>query len=199
MFWVAFKGDGGKMRLLKQFGVVAICSILLLTSVVPVLAAPVKAGETVQVQFQNKTGETVRITLTGPATVSLTLGAGSTKADLATGNYKYSYTACGKTNTGTFKVRSNGDTLTLAKCTGGSGKSSTAQLVIQNKTDGTLYFTFTGPQTYYVTAPAGAKTKVSMVAGKYDYTVRGTACGSYDEQSGKVNIKGSRSWTWYCP
>lgn len=188
------------MRPTKRLTILLLTFFLLLTTVAPALAAPNLAGEKAQVVFQNKTGGTVRITLTGPATVSLNLSTGKTLADLQVGTYKYSYSACEKTNTGTFSVRASGDTLTLPKCTGGGGGgTSTAQLVIQNKTDGTLYFVFTGPKTYYVTAPAGSKTKVDMVAGKYTYTVRGTACGSYNEQDGKITVKGSRSWTWYCP
>lgn len=186
------------MRFWKTLTIFLVCVLLLAGTVAPALAAP-RAAEKIQVQFQNKTGEAVRITLSGPATVTLNLGIGKTKAELEAGTYKYSYTACGKTNTGTFKVRSNGDTLTLAKCAaGGSGSNSKiARLVFQNQTGATLYFNFSGPQHYSFAIPAG-KTRVEVVPGKYTYTVSGSGCGAYFTDDGKITIKGDTNWRWYC-
>lgn len=184
------------MRFLQRSVAILLITVFAFTSVAPALAS-VDQADTVQVTLQNKTGAAVRLTLTGPTTVSLNLATGKTKANMAVGTYKYSYEACGKTNTGTFKVKSNGDNLTLPKCKGGSGGTKTVTLVIHNKTDGTLYFVFTGPQSYRATVPPG-KTKLTMAQGTYQYTISGNACGSYFSFSDTLKLKNSLVWTWYC-
>lgn len=73
-----------------------------------------------------------------------------------------------------------------------------ARLTIQNKTDGTLYFTFTGPHTYYITVAAHSKTATVMLPGKYSYHLTGRACGIAVDMTGKLQVKGNRSWTWKC-
>ncbi len=187
------------MKVSQHVFAILIAFVLLFTTVAPALAAGAQLAEKVQVQFQNKTGAAVRLTLTGQATVSFNLGTGKTKADLEIGTYRYSYEACGKTNTGTFKVKKAGDNLTLPKCAGGGGAGGTkaVTLTIQNQTDGTLYFVFTGPKTYYLTAPVG-KTKFTFEAGKYSWTMSGNACGSYSTDAGNLNVKGNTNWRWYC-
>lgn len=161
--------------------------------------APAFAADKVQVQFQNKTGAQVRISLTGPESISLNLATGKTKAELTPGTYRYSYQACEKTNTGTFKVKGNGDTLTLPKCAGGSsGGTKTIVLTIRNNTDQSLYFTFTGPQIYNFTVLTGQTSKFTVVAGKYNYLVTGYGCGGYGESKGTLNLKGNFKWRWYC-
>ncbi len=116
------------MRSLKRFVTLLLTVFLLLATVAPALAATNLAGEKAQVVFQNKTGGTVRITLTGPTTVTLNLSTGKTLADLQVGANQYAYAACEKTNTGTFRVRASGDTLTLPKCTGGVEAAAAVRL-----------------------------------------------------------------------
>lgn len=182
----------------RIFAVLVACT-LLFSTVAPAFAANSQAADKVQVQFQNKTGAPVRISLTGPASVSLNLGTGKTKAELTPGTYKFSYEACGKTNTGTFKVRKNGDTLTLPKCAGGSsGGTKTVSLWIRNDTDKALYFVFTGPKTYYFTVLSGETGKFTVEAGKYAYTLSGYGCGGYSEENGTLNLKKDFKWYWYC-
>lgn len=178
---------------------VLIAFTLVFSSVAPAFAATSQVADKVQVQFQNKTGSPVRITLTGPATVSINLGTGKTKSELAPGTYKYSYEACDKTNTGTFKVRSNGDTLTLPKCTStASGSSKTVTISIRNDTGQVLRIVLVGPRTYTFTVSSGQNGKFTMEAGKYSYTVSGYGCGGYSEDKGTVNIKKDFKWHWFC-
>jgi hypothetical protein len=169
-------------------------AVLLLTTVAPAFAAPDTAKDKVQVQFQNKTGASVRITLTGPATVYLTLSNGKTKSELAPGTYKYSYDACGKTNTGTFKVRKAGDNLTLPKCnTGGGGGGGEGKIKIKNDTGGTITIIMSGPQSYTFYVSSGTS-QLSVVKGKYNYTAYG--CGGAST-SGSIKPGGTISFWCY--
>lgn len=187
------------MKVSQRVFAILIAFVLLLTTIAPAFAADSLAADKVQVQFQNKTGAAVRLSLTGAATVSFNLATGKTKAELAPGTYRFSYEACGKTNAGTFKVKKAGDNLTLPKCAGGGGAggTKTVTLIIQNQTDGTLYFVFTGPKTYYLTVPVG-KTRFTFEAGKYNWTMSGTACGGYGTDAGTLNVKGNTNWRWFC-
>lgn len=182
------------MRFGKSVFFVLMALVLVGTSVVPVQAASIEAKDTVQVQFQNKTGDSVRLTLTGPATRSLTLSTGKTKADLAPGRYNYSYEACGKTNTGVFKALKNGDTLVLAKCKGDNGGGGTVKVVIKNNTGGNITIYLTGPQSYTFNFPTGSS-RMEVVPGKYTYTVYG--CGS--SITGTKSFKGGGiNWMFWC-
>lgn len=198
-FRLAYGREEALVHLQKRFTICLVALVMLVSTVAPAFAAP-EALATGQVQFQNKTGAEVRITLTGATTLAYNLGTGKTKVDVPVGTYKYSYVACDKTNTGTLKVKTSGASLTLPKCAnaGSGGGDKTVKLVIQNQTDGTLYFTFTGPATYYVTAPPGKKTKVDMLPGKYTYVVSGTACGSYSSETDSLNLKNGLNWRWFC-
>lgn len=167
-------------------------------SVAPAIASQDFAGDPVSVTIENKTGAATRITLTGPMTKSLNLATGKTKTELVPGSYKFSYDACGKTNTGTFKVKGAGSTLTLPKCKGGAGGANkTVTLTVINKTTGPINFVFTGPQTYYVTIPVGT-TKVTMAPGKYTWSASSNSCGGYWTDTGNFNLKKSSKWTWVC-
>ena len=166
-----------------------LAAVLLLSAVAPAFAAPERTKDKVNVQFQNKTGASVRITLTGPATVYLTLNTGKTKSELVPGTYKYSYTACGKTNTGTFKVKKAGATLTLPKCgkEGGAKAAGEGKIKIKNDTSGTITIYLTGPQNYtFYVSPGTSQLKVAK--GKYDYTAYG--CGGSTD-SGTIKAGGN--------
>jgi hypothetical protein len=181
------------MRIFRLAITGALVAILLLTTVAPAFAAPETAKDKVQVQFQNKTGASARITLTGPATVYLTLSNGKTKSELVPGTYKYSYDACGKTNTGTFKVRKAGDTLTLPKCkTGGGGGGGEGKIKIKNSTGGTITIIMSGPQSYTFYVSAGTS-QLSVIKGKYNYTAYG--CGG---ASTSGSIKPGGVITFWC-
>lgn len=163
----------------------ALAAILLLTAVTPAVAAP-QLADKVPVQFQNKTGASIVITLTGPTTVYLTLNTGKTKSELIPGTYHYSYFACDKTNTGTFKAKT-GATLTLPKCKksgGGSGK-----ITVKNATDGTITIYLIGPKNYVFYVPIGT-TKLDVVRGKYSFTAYG--CGDVD--TGTIKTGGHLSY-----
>jgi hypothetical protein len=192
------------MSKLSRLALIALTLALTLTNVVPVNAGTepivVEQSDDVVVRFQNQSGETVTIRLTGPISLTLQLKPKSNSANMPIGTYKFSYTACGKTTQGTLKVRANSNLLTIPKCQSKGQQDAgekEVKVVIHNKTDGTLTFRFTGPGTYSFTLAPG-KSKVMMLAGKYNYTVSGSACGSYGSQGGSVNIRNGLTWTWFC-
>ncbi len=188
------------MKYKQRIFSVLIAFALLFSSVAPAFAANSQAADKVQVQFQNKTGAPVRISFTGLASVSFNLGTGKTKAELAPGTYKYSYQACDKTNIGTFKVRSNGDTPSHCPSVQTAVRVAPRAFYLQSEMilDQALYFVFTGPKTYYFTVLSGPTGKLTVEAGKYKYTVSGYGCGGYSEDTGTLNLKGNFKWRWYC-
>jgi hypothetical protein len=73
--------------------------------------------------------------------------------------------------------------------------AKTAQLVVENRTTGTLYVTLSGPKTYWFnTAKQGKATFKDIEQGKYTITVTSTACtGSltYEKaMKGNITLKG---------
>ena len=169
-----------------------LAAILLLTAVAPAIAAP-ETKDKVQVQFQNKTGSSVRITLTGPATVYLTLNTGKTKTEMIPGTYRYSYNACGTTNTGTFKVKA-GANLALPKCkSGGGGSAGEKKQAITNNTGGTLTMILSGPHSYTFYVATG-RSQISLVKGTYNYTIYG--CGAV--LTGSRKLPGGGNWVFWC-
>lgn len=159
------------------------------------LAAP----NQVRIMLQNNTGERVAITMTGPERISLTLPLKSVTLRVTSGDYFYSYRACGRSFSGTFKTNRNGALLFLKPCTSQKTDVGTATVdwLIVNKTGAALNLVFTGPKTYRITVPAG-KIIVYMIPGKYTWTSSGRGCGNYEKDSGKITIKKGYYWTWYC-
>jgi hypothetical protein len=180
------------MRISKAFFSTLLAAIILFTTVAPALAAP-EVKDTFTVNLQNKTGSSVRITLTGPQTVYLTLSIGKNKAELLPGTYRYSYDACGKTNTGNFKVIKAGATLTLPKCKTGGGAGEGKQK-ISNNTGGTLTIILSGPKNYTFYVETG-KSQITIVKGKYNYTIYG--CGGA-VLTGSRKLPGGGNWVFWC-
>lgn len=164
-------------------------SLWLALVILAVAVVPAYAGDTVQVQIQNKTGASVRITLSGPVSYNLDLKTGKNKVEIQPGSYTYSYKACGKTVTGKFNAKA-GATLTLPKCAGGGAGGGEVKVTIYNLTGGTVTIYLSGPQSYVFNFGPG-KTKMVIAAGTYNYTVY--ACGT--SGTGIRKFKGS-GWTW---
>ncbi len=180
------------MRAQRKFVSLLLALVILAVSVAPAYAGDSAAAGTNQVSIQNKTGGSVRISLSGPASYSFDLKSGKNKVDVTPGTYSYSYKACGQTLTGRFDARKSGATLVLPKCGGGGG--SEVKVTIKNNTGGTLTIYLTGPQTYTFYFPTGTS-KMTVVPGKYSYTVYG--CGT--SMSGTKNLKGGGLvWMFWC-
>lgn len=175
----------------------SIVSILLAVCLLGVTLVPALAADTVKVQFQNKTGSEVRLSLSGPSSYSFTLATGKTNAEVVPGKYTYSYTACdGQSFKGNFNARNAGATLNLPKCkkSGGGSGGGEIKVTIKNSTGGSLTIYLTGPATYSFSFGSG-NTKISIKPGKYNYSAYG--CGA--SISGTKNLKGGGNiWTFWC-
>ncbi|TAK13775.1 MAG: hypothetical protein EPO32_04170 [Anaerolineae bacterium] len=151
---------------------------------------------TIQVRINNRTGVKLWITLRGPATYTLEMLSGLNKILVAKGTYTYSYEACGKTNTGTFKATSPNVELKLPPCTvvGSDGeKAQTLRLKIQNDTGANMTLYLYGPANYTFTITPGVN-QVYVVKGTYTY-YNYTACGY---TSGTIVVKPQQVWRWWC-
>jgi hypothetical protein len=195
------------MTNLKRFSILLIAAFYIFTNVAPAIAASAIQEERFRVQFSNRTGQIVTISLSGPETITLTLSATiSTRVSLLPGTYKYSYEACDRTFSG--KVKVNDDQrdyvhiqtlLVLQKCRSKDSKSGGAAIsfLIENNTGGSISFVFTGPKTYKITVPPG-KTKIEMISGKYSFSATGNGCDGRWDDTGKINVRTGYYWRWFC-
>lgn len=150
---------------------------------------------TYKLVLNNKTGQAVKITLTGPMTYYFTLQPGKTSQDLKPGKYRYSYQACGGEKKGTVEVKKNGTVLTLAACPKNK-KSGGGDVTVKvkNDTGGTVWLTLSGPANYNFTLAPG-KSTITVLKGKYAYTIYGCGGGS---ASGTRQIGGNLEWRFWC-
>lgn len=184
------------MHISKGLLSVFVALVLLTTTVAPAIASQANAADKIQVQIQNKTGEQVRISLTGPTSYSFNLSTGKNKVEVVPGKYSYSYTACsGQTLTGKFNAKKVGATLTLPKCKkSGGGDTKEVKVTIKNNTGGSITIYLSGPKSYVFSFGTGTS-KMSVVPGKYNFTVYG--CGA--AISGTKNFKGGGLvWMFWC-
>jgi len=157
--------------------------------------ATAQAAGTMQLVVNNKTGESFKLVLKGPATYNWNLKPGKETFSVAPGKYKYTYKACGGTEKkGTVEVKKNNQTLVLAVCKQKNASGGMANIPIQNNTGGTVTLNLTGPATYHFSLAPGRST-ISVLKGTYSYTAWG--CGGASI-SGTKNLKGKNLWTWFC-
>ena len=150
---------------------------------------------TYKLVLNNKTGETIQITLTGPMTYTFTLQPGKTSQDVKPGKYRYTYKACQGEKKGTVEVKKNGTLLVLAACPKnqktGSGE---AKVKIKNDTGGTIWLNLSGPANYNFTLAPG-KTTITVLKGKYNFTIYGCGGGS---STGTQQLKDNMEWRFWC-
>ena len=106
----------------------------------------VLAADTVKLTVKNKSGSVFVIRLSGPESYTNTVKKGTSKFDVVPGIYRYSYTACGTTQTtGTINATKNA-VLVVAKCP--PGLPPLVTFTLKNKTGEYLQLILTGRQTY---------------------------------------------------
>jgi hypothetical protein len=153
------------------------------------------AATSVQLVVNNKTGETLNLSLKGPATYNWNINPGKTTQTVVPGKYKYTYKACGGQKSGTVEVKKNGKVLTLAACNQKGAKvGGVVNVKIRNNTGGYVQLNLTGPATYSFSLAPGNST-ISVIRGKYQYTAWG--CGGASI-SGTKQLGGGKTWTWWC-
>jgi hypothetical protein len=165
-----------------------IVAFVLIALLVSIWSTPVLAGERegAKLVIDNKTGAVLTVELTGPRSYTFTAAPGKSQNPVEPGKYRYSYKACGATKTGSLTISAKGGKLAIAKCV-------MAGVTILNDTGSTLYINLNGPAVFNFTLGTG-KTKISVIKGKYNYSVSGS-CGS---KSGVINLKKGDVWKWWC-
>jgi hypothetical protein len=177
---------------MKKTNLLIVLSLILALVVAAWSPTPAQAGASgpTNLSIGNKTGMPVTITLTGPKNYTIMAAPGNSTKEIAGGQYKYSYKACGINKTGTIKTKGAKTKLNIAAC-------KTAIIVIVNRSDQTLFVNLTGPYKYSYTLLAETALPVKVVRGVYRGT--GTVCGQ--SFSREVQAVGARYvWTFYpCP
>jgi hypothetical protein len=171
------------------------CLLIILAIFIPLLApsGDAQAADTVKLTVKNKSGSVFVLRLSGPESYTNTVKKGTSKFDVVPGVYRYSYTACGTTQTtGTINANKNA-VLVVAKCP--PGLPPLVTFTLKNKTDGYLQLTMTGRQSYTFNVPPGDQ-KLTVYEDKYRYTA--TGCGGLTAK-GRINIKSRfKWWEWTC-
>jgi len=171
-------------------------SLLIIFAIFLPLFVPVGkvlAADTVKLTVKNKSGSVFVIRLSGPESYTNTVKKGTSKFDVVPGIYRYSYTACGTTQTtGTINATKNA-VLVVAKCP--PGLPPLVTFTLKNKTGEYLQLILTGRQTYNFNLAPGDH-KLTVYADKYKYVASG--CGGRSAK-GRMNIKsGFKWWEWTC-
>jgi hypothetical protein len=174
----------GSIRLASVF----LALVIVFTALAPAQTTFAAAKDIVKVEFQNKTGVAVALSLSGPHSYYFYLNTGKTKVDVIPGKYTYSYTVCGQTKTGKFNAKNDGANLTLPKCSDEKG-SGESKITFKNTTGASLYVYLSGPKSYTFYLSTGT-TKVDVMAGKY--TIKYHACDQ--DKSGKLNAKNNTNY-----
>lgn len=174
----------GSMRLAS----VLLALVIVFTALAPAQTTFAAAKDIVKVEFQNKTGSAVALSLSGPHSYYFYLNTGKTKVEVIPGKYTYSYTVCGQTKTGKFNAKNAGANLTLPKCSDDKN-SGVSKVSFKNSTGAALYVYLTGPKSYTFYLPTGT-TKVDVISGKY--TIKYQACGQ--DKSAKLNAKNNTNY-----
>jgi hypothetical protein len=191
-------------------------AILLGTNAMPAFASDLnlESGK-VKLGISNKTNEDITFVLRGPGNYTLSIPARTAvEIKVDPGNYTFSYEACGRTINGKLKVHyEEGATffnaphrtyvrkvgIQLPKCKPSDPQGgNTIDVLIENKTGGTLNLRLVGPKTYVFTLPPG-NTWVSVVSGKYSFDASGSGCeGGWRDNDGKINFRTGYYWRWSC-
>lgn len=177
------------MKLWKKSMVVLLAAIMLATTVGAAFAA-----DTINFQFQNKTGASVQMTLKGPTDTIITVPATNrmTSAKLLPGEYSYRYNACGSVVRGTFTVVDGSNSaFVLRKCS----NALTSQVTISNQTGNAFILTLTGQGRTYGFWISTGRNVITVLAGGYDFS--SNACLS---PSGtlKASQRVKAVWVWDC-
>ncbi len=110
--------------LIKKFLLIPLLASLL------ILASPQDAIlnlATGNLTFQNRTGSSVSLTLSGDHYYSFQLETGKNRVAIEPGKYSFAYEACGTHHNGSLSVRATGTTMQLSKCPkSGNGSSSSS-------------------------------------------------------------------------
>jgi hypothetical protein len=137
--------------------------------------------------INNKTGVPVIVSLSGPKNYTIVAAAGKNVKEIANGEYKVNYKACGVVTNAKVKYTGGKATINLVAC-------KMVVILVVNFTDSPLQVTLTGPGTYSYTLPAKTRLVIRVLRGVYRGT--GAVCGKSFSREIQA-ILGRYSWAFY--
>jgi hypothetical protein len=176
------------MNAVKRIALVMIAAVLLAVAAAPALAAEDASTLTIQ----NKTGSNVSLILRGPTDLDLDIVRLTTKVRLDWGTYSYRYEACGLRRNGTFTIGYGGATLILKKCE----KAPNGSIIIDNRIGQTFVLILLNSEKRYVLTIKPGDNRVSVLAGRYQYSAY--VCGSIQSGEKSIKSKNNADWVWSC-
>jgi hypothetical protein len=138
--------------------------------------------------IDNRTDDTVSITLTGPENYVVNSKPGKTKLKVIPGIYRYSYFTCGRYDSDQIDLSKKKNTLSTFVC-------HYTKIVIENLTGDLLHLTIKNSSTKYTYALIPGKTNILISGSVIDYSAK-AICGT---KSGAIRLtRRNISWIWYC-
>jgi hypothetical protein len=144
--------------------------------------------------------ETLTVTMVGPETYELAVSLGSNRfLTIASGQYSYSYEACGSTLGGEVFVTKRGDARIMLKSCEvqellAFGLPNPHNLMMGNHFAFPITVTLRGPQTYYVQLQPGFN-RIDAIRGDYTYFFV-----AYNHNySGSLRVTGGATWVAFNP
>jgi hypothetical protein len=168
------------MKSMKIITTIAVI-LLLAVNVLPALAA----ASTVNIVIDNRTNDSVTVTLSGEQRYTFTAAPGKTRQQMAQGTYHYYYFGCNQSNYGTFLAKPPRSTLVLDCPDDTANEKDLVQLKINNRSGETVYLSLWGAAYYYFSLKPGQNT-VTLKAGSFQYAY--SACG--ERQTGSLKVSG---------
>lgn len=145
-------------------------------------------------------GETFVLTMSGPREYEFTLNLGKNKfLDIITGDYLYSYDACGEQMGGAVRVTKNGKArITLISCERHElidfGLPNPSNLRIGSHYAFPINLTLIGPKQYFLQVQPGFN-RLDVIRGTYSYFY--SAFGQ--QHSGEFSVTGGGVWVVFSP
>ena len=159
-------------------------------------------GEVIHAKFviDSHLGDPVTLEMSGPEDYELAISLGSNRfLTIASGEYVYSYEACGTTFGGTVRVLKNGTArLRLLSCERAEllsfGLPNPSNLMMGNHFSFPINITLSGPKNYYIQANPGFN-RLDVIRGEYTYLF--VAFGR--NYSGTLRATGGATWVAFAP
>ncbi|KAA3648679.1 MAG: hypothetical protein DWQ07_00330 [Chloroflexi bacterium] len=149
----------------------------------------VKAEEMRNLDINNRSGETIQVSLVGLAEYQFTVSGNKVSVDVVPGRYQAYFTACGIDYVMAVNLLHKDGQLSVPRCE----TPASSRVKVQNHTGEDMVVTLSGPEYLTVTIDPGT-TRLDLAQGTYNFTVwsQGKCITGTLEVVGKVV-----NWSWW--
>ncbi|MEX1247193.1 MAG: hypothetical protein WEA61_01820 [Anaerolineales bacterium] len=154
---------------------------LLVLAITVAAVQPALAATEWDLNIHNNTEGTVKVNLTGPKNYSFDVVKGKTIKTVREGDYKYTYTTCGKKFSGEITVEDDLQWLIIDPC---AAILEYAKFVVDSHLPGPLTLGIVGPDSFDLQIELGVNKFISLPVGWYAFSY--DACGA--TYTGEVHI-----------